>query len=301
MGFLDWTNEANPLFDSNKERAEKAAKAEERKRENLAAGAAMRRENLADIGQYSVGNVSTVGTSMPPTQARAIRYGITEQVSGTTFLDPSGKEVQVGVFLDQIHQLDATRLEDLQRRLYRGGFYGATKPEDIAFGDVDAQTLGAATSAAMQAVRYSANGDVTFDDVLQRAEDANGDVLAGDGTKVQRTVNLSTEGDANALLRSAMQNLLGRKPNAKEVRRFQRHLNTAERANPATRTTTGEGLTGDAFADLSVDTEEVQDGGFAEGDAGLLAEEEILKENGVESNAFQMGQFATAFEKLMVG
>lgn len=220
-------------------------------------------------------------------------YGIDATTARKKVFD-GGRQRLFGDVLTDMHRYDPTQVQQLQKRLYRGGFFGQKRIGQAVTGRWDADTVNAAVRMFEEASRVTAaNPDDrrSWDEVLAAAEQSGGGG-AGEGPGRQP----SGYGAAQEQLRGAMKALLGRDPNAREVRRFKRRLNNAERSieDP------GEDFPLKQFG-LSPDDVEDDDDGFREGDAGLLAETEVLGNNGVEHAQYQSGKYASLFENMMVG
>lgn len=334
MGVLDWTNEyLNPFAESNRERQvreDKERLARERKpgkrmsreeflREQEAAGSPVDqgtgrsyRETFADqdrgesgtrsantpmgraggaseLGAWDPGEIFTVGGggAEGAGDQKRIRelmqlFGLSEGDVWARFKADDGVHVRAGDYLQTMFAWKSHEIEGWQRRLYKAGLLGRN-PEAITWGVMDEVTVQGSATLMGRAARYMAAGqDRTISEVLAEAERERG----------QTAVKTSGYGQSEAHLREAMGSLLGRKPNAREVRRFKRRLNNAERS------TVNAGIPG---LDISPDDIEEDDDDFREGDAGLLAETEVLAENGVEHVQYAASAFTDTFERMMTG
>ena len=91
-------------------------------------------------------------------------------------------------------------------------------------------------------------------------------------TQTQKSYNLSTAEDAQALFQGAAQTLLGRDPTKSEIARFKSTLNKYEQANPTMTTTTSDYL-GSELQNQSSTTK----GGVSAASQQLMAQEEAKK------------------------
>lgn len=298
MGLLDWSNEyVNPFADSHRERAEREEKA---KRKRDARSEVPRHPN--DLMNPGAGGVAVPAPNADTPEARmailARNYGVDEDTVRREVLD-GGARKNIGEMLAELHKFSDEEVERLQRQLLRGGFYRESiKAKDVRWRRWDLDTLNATVNMLNESSRMNASGDERdWREVLAEAESGGVDEQGQGKRSVTASVaNLSTRGEARQTLRQAMQDLLGRDPTSKEVRRFHRRMNEQEQANPVQRRQVGLG-----FDDIETDTDEIQDGGFAEGDAEMLAEEDILAENGVEAGAYRIGRATNIFESMMTG
>ena len=245
---------------------------------------------VATVGGPGGGTGNTAGMS----NAEPARYQRWASLYGLDFGDVSnmvrgddGRERRAGEFLDDLFEWDGAKVEAWQRRLYSAGLLGKD-PSAVTWGVADEATVVSTARILNRAARYNATGvDKGLSEVLAEAERQGAESR-------QAAVKTSGYGEAEGQLRNAMTALLGRKPNAREVRRFKRRLNEAERS------TADDDMEGLPFG-LSPNDVDDDDDDFREGDAGLLAENEILAENGQEFVEQQSNRYTNVFERLMVG
>lgn len=115
-------------------------------------------------------------------------------------------------------------------------------------------------------------------------------------TATSKTVDLTNRGDAEALLFQASRTLLGRAPTADETDRFLANLNTTEKANPTTvTTTTTRAATGEVTAQ---DTQ--RSGGVSDAAKSMQAQKEA--QASPEYGAYQAATtYYDAFSSLIRG
>lgn len=228
------------------------------------------------------------------------QYGVPTDVAGRLVLDEDHTNRTILDMIQEMHRYDSASIEALQQDLYRAGFY-TSKP--TINGRWDADTLSATINMFEEHSRsVAAGGQDTWKDFLGGAAsqaEAEGGTGPTTKTTTSSTVTLSSSGDANAVLRSAMRSLLGRAPNSREVRRFKRELNAAERANPTLTTSTVEGSNDPNFG--PTEKSRFTEGGIDEADMTTLATNEVNEENGVERNRFGVMDYMSAFEEAIGG
>jgi hypothetical protein len=134
--------------------------------------------------------------------------------------------------------------------------------------------------------------------------------VTSDSTSIstQENISLTGRGGARAVLVQAMANEMGREPTKKEVDRFLRSLNKAERNNPATTkstTTTHQSTTTDPSksGDTSVSSTSTSDtknvSRASDVDPSQRAEHFAEKTGGKEAQAFQAGRFMDVLSSLI--
>lgn len=133
---------------------------------------------------------------------------------------------QSGSLQDQVRQLQQMspdQIKGLQAKLYNANMMSGK----YAPGVLDDATLSGYMSLLVDTARANNSGEVvTPDEMLDRATSTSG------GSQTQTQINITDSGTAQAILKSALANALGRLPSPGEIQDFTQALQGYERDNP---------------------------------------------------------------------
>lgn len=274
------------------------------------AGAAGSSNSLLDA--YAAPSSPTMSGNGTETSADVLNgwaavYDIEPAIANVSLTDTNGNAVLIGSFLDNLTRWSTSDVEDLQRRLYLGGYYGPVAPNAIAWGVADNATIRSTTTLLQEAARervgaeYGADSTLNWSQILDQQIEAQSGNFGYDsqgniGTMV-KTFTQTSPNAARGVLRDAMTSFLGRAPNSQEVRRFQRALNRAEAANPIVKATVAQT---DESGDI-IGSQTNEFGGVDRGDQEALAEFQMGQSSGEEHNRYQLMNLMGAFERAIGG
>jgi hypothetical protein len=172
-----------------------------------------------------------------------------DDVRGSRFFSDGTPRFTEQSLTEDIRNLGPEETFRIQRLLVKAGLIG--KKTKFRLGLWDDTTVNAYKKAMVFANRYTVDLPEALDMLAQgQAEgagvdlDGEGDVggpeelFSGNKTTTQSQVNLTDAQSARGLLRQALRQKLGRAPTKDEMAQFVSSLNSAERANPRSSTTT---------------------------------------------------------------
>lgn len=175
------------------------------------------------------------GKPTPPRTQGAYLPGGSTQSQGEDFARAiSGSPAPVtraGDLMNQValwNQKNPEMYGKLQQDLYLAGFYGKTKIENIAIGQLDDQSLGAfsdllsRTARLNQALLESGQPTLTWQEVLAQGVGTFSEIMKGvnSGSDKVKSVIFSDPAGLSSALDQLAQNILGRKAKPDEQRMF---------------------------------------------------------------------------------
>jgi hypothetical protein len=249
-------------------------------------------EPVEPIGQLGAGGLSIPGKQKA--KDKSILAGATRRVASQTVSAPKGTAKDPLVYLGPsstasslgfggIAESSAWVPLSQAQEMYRG-WDAKTKSKflsqlSLAGYDTgqlkDDQLASLWAGYAVGAAKYTLAGnprspwDILGMDIAQREEAV---AKPRTVTQTQKSYNLSTAEDAQALFQGAAQTLLGRDPTKSEISRFKATLNKYEQANPTMTTTTSDYL-GSELQNQSSTTK----GGVSAASQQLMAQETAKK------------------------